>query len=291
MKTLTRIAVCLAFLTALATPSFAQEKVPTEITILVPEKGMEETKVKVNGKELDGEGGTRVYKINLEKDKEYKFDIEAFIVPNNYTEITRKKQLILVGAKNTNVKVNMTQAQAFIESTTPDLIKVRYVPTPDDIVDEMCKLAKVGKNDVVWDLGCGDCRMLIRPIQKFGAKKGVGIEFDPKVLKEHSIPTVKKAKLENKIDVREGDMLKLTAKDLEDATVVMLYIGDDLGERVGPVLKSSLKPGSRIVSHRFILGDWKADKSITVKGEDGGEYELHLWIVPERKIDKKKKQG
>jgi uncharacterized protein (TIGR03000 family) len=283
--------VCLAFVAVLATPSLAQEKVSTTITILVPERGMEETKVKVNGKELDGEGGTRVYKADLEKDKEYKFDIEAFIVPNNYTEITRKKQLILIGAKNTNVKVNMTQAQAFIESGTPDLIKVRYVPTPDDIVDEMCKLAKVGKNDVVWDLGCGDCRMLIRPIQKFGAKKGVGIEFDPKVMKEHSIPTVKKAKLENKIDVREGDMLKLTAKDLEDATVVMLYIGDDLGERVGPVLKSALKPGSRIVSHRFILGDWKADKSITVKGEDGGEYELHLWVVPERKLDKKKKQG
>ena len=72
--------------------------------------------------------------------------------------------------------------------------------------------------------------------------------------------------------------------------MVLLYIGDDLGERVGPVLKKALKPGSRIVSHRFLLGDWKADKSLTVKGEDGGEYELHLWIVPERKVEKKKEK-
>lgn len=283
MKTSLRIGLCLLLLGGLCTWNALEagaEKVITTITITVPERGQEETIVKINGKRLDGEGGTRVYKVALEKDKEYKFDIEAFIVPNNYTEITRKKQLILKGAKNTNIKVNMTGVQTFVESNSPDDIKVRYVPTPDDIVDEMSKLAKIGKDDVVWDLGCGDCRMLIRPIQKFGAKRGVGIEFDPKVMKEHSIPTVKKAGLEKKIEVREGDMLKLTAKDLEEATVVMLYIGDDLGERVGPVLKAALKPGSRIVSHRFMLGDWKPNRSITIKGADTYEYDLHLWIVP-----------
>ena len=130
--------------------------------------------------------------------------------------------------------------------------------------------------------------MLIRPIQKFGAKRGVGIEYDPKVLKEHTIPTVKAAKMEDKIDVREGDMLKLTAKDLQDATVIMLYIGDDLGERVGPILQNALKPGSRIVSHRFTLGDWTPTRTVTVKGTDGGEYELHLWIVGEKKVEKGK---
>ena len=129
--------------------------------------------------------------------------------------------------------------------------------------------------------------MLIRPIQKFGAKRGVGIEYDPKVLKENAIPNVKKHKLEDKIEVRQGDMLKMKPNEIADATVVLLYIGDDLGERVGPFLKGNLKPGSRIVSHRFSLGDWTPNRSITVRGEDGGEYELHLWIVPERKEKKK----
>jgi uncharacterized protein (TIGR03000 family) len=277
MKTSIRVAVCLLVLAGTATLNSAQEKLVSTITIIVPERGQEETIVKINGKQIDGDGGTRVYKVTVEKDKDYKFQIEALIEPNNYTKITRKKEITIKGGAN--AKVNMTGAQAFTELSQPDDIVVRYVPTPDDIVDEMSKLAKIGKDDVVWDLGCGDCRMLIRPIQKFGAKRGVGIEFDPKVLKEHSIPTVKKAKLEDKIDVREGDMLKLTAKDLQDATVVMLYIGDDLGERVGPVLKNALKPGSRIVSHRFMLGDWTPTKSMTIKGQDGGEYELHLWIV------------
>ncbi len=81
-------------------------------------------------------------------------------------------------------------------------------------------------------------------------------------------------------------MLKLKPKDVAEATVVLLYIGDDLGKRVGPSLKNLLKPGSRIVSHRFSLGDWEPTKKLTVKGEDGGEYELLLWIVPDRKLEK-----
>ena len=75
---------------------------------------------------------------------------------------------------------------------------------------------------------------------------------------------------------------------MADATLVLLYIGDDLGERLSPVLQKTMKPGARIVSHRFTLGDWKPTTTITVKGQDGGEYELHLWIVPEKKLEKKK---
>jgi uncharacterized protein (TIGR03000 family) len=288
MKTTIRIALSLLVLAGAATWSSAQQQVPTTITLIVPERGQEETIVKVNDKKLDGSGTTRVFKTQLDKDREYRFRIEILIEPNNYTKITRKKEIVLKGGEHDNIKLDMTGEQPIEEISRPDDIVVRYVPTPDDIVDQMCKMAKVGKDDVVYDLGCGDCRMLIRPIEKFGAKRGVGVEYDPKVMKEEAIPNVKKHKLEDKIEVRQGDMLKLTTKDLEDATVVMLYIGDDLGKRVAPVLKNALKPGSRIVSHRFILGDWKPDRSITVKGIDGGEYDLHLWIVPERKIEKGK---
>ena len=94
--------------------------------------------------------------------------------------------------------------------------------------------------------------------------------------------------MENKVEVRQGDMLKLSPKDLEDATVVMLYIGDDLGKRVSPVLRNSLKPGTRIVSHRFLLGDWTPDKTIKIKGADTEDYTLHLWVVPDKKLEKSK---
>jgi uncharacterized protein (TIGR03000 family) len=258
--------------------NIAQEKATTEITILVPEKGHEETEVKVNGKKIDGEGDTRTYKASLEKGKEFKFKVEALIQPNNYTKITRVKEITLKGGDKTTVDLT-------VKNPKTDKIVVRWVPTPDDIVDEMSKLAKIGKNDIVYDLGCGDAVMLIRPIQKFGAKKGVGIDIDPKIL-EKAKENVKKAKVEDRVELRVGDILNV--KDMSDASVVLLYIGDDLGERLSPVLQKTLKPGSRIVSHRFRLGDWEPTKSVTVKGEDGSEYELHLWVVAEKKIGKQK---
>jgi uncharacterized protein (TIGR03000 family) len=258
--------------------NIAQEKATTEITILVPEKGHEETEVKVNGKKIDGEGDTRTYKASLEKGKEFKFKVEALIQPNNYTKITRVKEITLKGGDKTNVDLTVKNAKT-------DKIVVRWVPTPDDIVDEMSKLAKIGKNDIVYDLGCGDAVMLIRPIQKFGAKKGVGIDIDPKIL-EKAKENVKKAKVEDRVELRVGDILNV--KDMSDASVVLLYIGDDLGELLSPVLQKTLKPGARVVSHRFKLGDWEPTKSVTVKGEDGSEYELHLWVVAEKKIQKQK---
>jgi uncharacterized protein (TIGR03000 family) len=288
MKTSLRIALSLVLLAAFATWSAAQEKIESKITILVPHVDLfKETIVKVNGKQIDGEGGTRLYKTAIEKGKVAKLSIEVLIEPNNYTKITRVKEITIKGGENDNVKLTFMQDQAFDELTKADEITVRYVPTPDDIVDQMSKLAKITKNDVVYDLGCGNAIMLIRPIQKFGAKKGVGIEYDPEIMKL-AVENVKKAKLEDKIELREGDMLKLKPKDLEDATVVLLYIGDDLGKRVSPVLKNSLKPGSRIVSHRFLLGDWTPEKTVMVKGTDGDEYTLHLWIVPAPKIEKSK---
>ena len=276
MKNSICITLGLLVVAGVSTRNIAQEKATTEITILVPEKGHEETEVKVNGKKIDGEGDTRTYKAALEKGKEFKFKVEALIQPNNYTKITRVKEITLKGGDKTTVDLT-------VKNPKTDKIVVRWVPTPDDIVDEMSKLAKIGKNDIVYDLGCGDAVMLIRPIQKFGAKKGVGIDIDPKIL-EKAKENVKKAKVEDRVELRVGDILNV--KDMSDASVVLLYIGDDLGERLSPVLQKTLKPGARIVSHRFRLGDWEPTKSVTVKGEDGSEYALHLWVVAEKKIEK-----
>jgi uncharacterized protein (TIGR03000 family) len=273
MKASIRIGLSVLLLAGLVACNAAQEKASSTITVTVPEAGYAETVVKVNGKEIEGKGTTRVYTASVTKGKEFKYKVEALIEPNNYTKITRYREITL--AAGDDAKVDLT-----VKDPKTDKIVVRWVPTPDDIVDEMCKLGKISKDDIVYDLGCGDAVMLIRPIQKFGAKRGVGIDIDPKMIVKAK-EKVKEAKLEHKIEVRVGDILNV--KDMSDATLVLLYIGDDLGERVGPVLQKTLKPGARIVSHRFKLGDWEPTKDIKVKGQDGDEYHLLLWVVGEKK--------
>jgi hypothetical protein len=168
------------------------------------------------------------------------------------------------------------------EFETPELevgkAVVRWVPTPDDIVEEMMKLGSIKKGDIVYEPGPGDGRMLIAAVKK-GADKGVGIELDPKKAEE-ARENIKKAKLEKQITIIEGDALK--DRDYSEATVILLYMGNEFNNLLRPILEKQLKPGTRIVSHRFVLGDWAPDKTITVTGEDGDEYKLHLWTVKDK---------
>jgi tRNA A58 N-methylase Trm61 len=151
------------------------------------------------------------------------------------------------------------------------------VPTPADIADEMVKLAGVTSNDVAYEPGCGDARITIAAV-KGGARRGVGIDIDPERVAE-SRARVKEAGLENRIEIRLGDALDI--KDLSSASVVFLYMGDHFDLLIRPNLWRELKVGSRIVSHRFTMGDWKPDKTINVTSADGGDYELHLWTITE----------
>jgi uncharacterized protein (TIGR03000 family) len=262
---------------ALVGAACGQDKKAATITITAPESGFKDTVVTVDGAEVKGKGGTWTFTTPaLEPGKEYKFKVEALVEPNNYTKITRPREVAVKAGDA--VKLDLTT-----EDKKLDKIVVRWVPTPDDIVDEMARLAKIGKDDVVFDPGCGDAVMLIRPVKKLGAKKGIGIDIDPKYVKIAQ----DKAKAEgvaDKIVVKEGDILN--EKDMAvcaEASVVLIYIGDDLGARMAPVLQKLLKPGTRVVSHRFKLGDWKPDKSVTVKGGDGDDYVLHYWVVKEKK--------
>lgn len=260
-----------------AKPENKQDKKEATIKIQLPEEIYKETVVTVDGVEVKGTAAERIFKTPaLEVGKEYKFKVEALIQPNNYTKITRPRVVTLKAGDE--VKLDLTT-----EDKKLDKIVVRWVPTPNDIVDKMAELAEIKKDDVIFDPGCGDAIMLIRPVKKLGAKKGIGIDIDPKMVKVAQ----DKAKAEgiaDKIVIKEGDILN--EKDMAlaaEATVVLVYIGDDLGARMSPVLQKLLKPGARVVSHRFKLGDWKPDKSITVKGEDGDDYTLHLWVVKEKK--------
>ena len=210
------------------------------------------------------------YSPPLTPGKTYRYTLVASWQPNNYETFTLTRIVKVEAGKKIEVDLRK------VDPAQGDKLVIRYVPTPPDIVDAMMKLAKVGKDDVVYDLGCGDGRLVVAAVKKFKAKRGVGVDLDPERVKE-SKANVKRAGVEDKVEIRMGDVLKV--KDLADATVVMLYMSDDLNLLLRPILQKQLKPGTRIVSHRFTMGDWKPDETKTIAGEDGDTYDIHLWTI------------
>jgi uncharacterized protein (TIGR03000 family) len=251
-----------------ALPAQDKEKKPVNLKILLPR---DDAALTIDGKATDRTGKTREFvSPAVEVGPGFTYTLKATITPNNYTTIVRTRKVKVTGGGS--YEVDMTQN----DPKSPDDITIRFVPTPPEIVEAMLKLAKVGKDDVVYDLGCGDGRMVIAAVKKAGAKRGVGIDLDPERVKE-SKEAVKAEGVGDKVEIREGDVLKV--KDISDASVIMLYMGNELNEALRPILQKQLKPGSRIVSHRFIMGDWKPEKSEALTGADGSKYEIHLWIV------------
>lgn len=162
-------------------------------------------------------------------------------------------------------------------SPTPQEIKkdVPYVPTPQNVVDEMLTLANVTKNDVVYDLGCGDGRLVITAVKKFGAKRGFGVDIDPQRIAE-SNANAKSAGVTDRVSFAVQDLFQT---DLKEASVVTLYLLPAVNLKLRPKLLSELRPGTRVVSHSFDMGDWKPEKTLVV--QPGGQI-LHLWIIPEK---------
>ncbi|AWM41523.1 Ribosomal RNA small subunit methyltransferase A [Gemmata obscuriglobus] len=249
----------------------AAQKVKSKIKITLPR---EDAELKIEDKLMKVTGVTREFETpDLEAGKLYEYTFTTTWAPNNYTILTRTKSIEFKAGDD--VVADLTKA----DPKVPDAAKIRWVPTPDDIVDEMMKLGKIGKDDVVYEPGPGDGRMLIAAVKK-GAKKGVGIELDPKKAEE-ARENIKKAGLEKQITIIEGDALK--DRDYSEATVVLLYMGNEFNDLLRPILDKQLKAGSRIVSHRFVIGDWKPDTTKTITGADGDEYLIHLWTVKEKK--------
>lgn len=150
----------------------------------------------------------------------------------------------------------------------------RYVATPADVVDRMLTLAKVGPQDVVYDLGCGDGRIVIAAAQKFGAR-GVGVDIDPARVQEAQA-NAKRAGVEHLVTFRVQDALET---DVSDATVVTLYLVSALNVKLRPRLTSQLPRGARVVSHNFAIGDWRPDVVDTFKSADGASRTLYLWNI------------
>jgi len=161
---------------------------------------------------------------------------------------------------------------AFAQSETrqPD---VPYVPTTPEVVDAMLKLAKVTKNDVLYDLGCGDGRIVITAAKKYGAT-GTGVDIDPQRIKEANA-NAREAKVTDKVRFIQGDLFKT---DFSKATVVTLYLLPSINLKLRPQLLSQLKPGTRIVSHAFDMDDWKPEQTVQVNGTT-----IYYWTVPKRK--------
>jgi ribosomal protein L11 methylase PrmA len=154
---------------------------------------------------------------------------------------------------------------------TPDVI---YVPTPQEVVDKMLDLAQVKKDDVVYDLGCGDGRIVVTAAKKYGCK-AVGFDIDPERIKE-SAENVKQNEVQNLVEIKKEDIFTL---DLSQASVVTLYLLPNLNVKLIPQLKK-MKDGSRIVSHSFDMSGVKPKEVIKVADKDGREHTVYLWVTP-----------
>ena len=152
----------------------------------------------------------------------------------------------------------------------PDVI---YVPTPQEVVEDMLRLANVRKGDVLYDLGSGDGRIAITAAKRYGVR-ATGIDIDPQRIQEANA-NAKKAGVTNLVQFRQEDLFKA---DFKDATVITLYLLPDLNVRLRPRLLEELKPGTRIVSHQFDMGTWKPDKKLESNGRT-----VYFWTIPAKK--------
>ncbi len=151
--------------------------------------------------------------------------------------------------------------------------EVPYVPTPPEVVDAMLKMANVKGSDIVYDLGCGDGRIVIAAAKQYGAT-GIGFDIDPERIKDAN----ENAKYEGvtaKVKFVQKDLFEA---DLSQATVITMYLLPSVNLRLRPKLLASLKPGTRLVSHAFDMGDWKPEKEDLIDGR-----RIYFWTIPERK--------
>ncbi len=165
-------------------------------------------------------------------------------------------------------------------SREPDIL---YVPTPQEVVDKMLKLAEVKKDDLVYDLGCGDGRIVVTAAKRYGCK-AVGYDIDPQRVKD-SLENVEKENVGHLVKIEERDIFTL---DLSKANVITLYLLPSLNVKLIPQLEK-LKPGSRIVSHDFRMRGVKPDKVVKLtSGDDYEEHKVFLWTSPLKKRKRKK---
>jgi precorrin-6B methylase 2 len=161
-----------------------------------------------------------------------------------------------------------TQQAPQKELRAPDVV---FVPTPPDVVEAMLKVAKVGKGDVLYDLGSGDGRIPITAAQKYGIARGIGIDINPERIKEAN-ENLRKARVGDRVRFVNADLFE---SDLRDATVITLYLLPALNLKLLPKLLKEVKPGTRVVSHAFDMGSWRPEQALKV-----GTRSVYFWTIP-----------
>lgn len=156
-------------------------------------------------------------------------------------------------------------------------LDVPYVPTHQMIVDEMLRMAEVKGDDVLYDLGSGDGRIPITAAKQFGTR-GVGIDLNPARIGEAN-ENAKKASVTDKVRFIEGDIFK---SDFREASVVTLYLLPAINLQLKPQLMEQLKPGTRVVSHNYHMGDWQPEQTKTITTPDGVDHFIYFWRIPEK---------
>jgi uncharacterized protein (TIGR03000 family) len=295
---------CVAAALFLAAPGRGQDYDKALLRVFVPDNA----KLEIQGHASKKTGEVRLFESPLlPPGKPFLYDLKATWTENGKT-ITREKTVRVMAGQTTEVDLRVEDKPILLNPgpvkppepkpvDKPGLLKppdpkpadpkpaaakpvkldVPYVKTPDVIVDEMLKMAKVKDGDVVYDLGCGDGRIVIRAVKQFKAKAGVGIDIDPDRVKE-SEAAAKAAGVSEKTTFKVGDVLKLTDKDLAGATVVTMYLYPKINDQLAPVLKK-LPKGTRIVSHDFKITDWAPDDSIEAIEVEGIDHSVYMWVI------------
>ncbi len=170
--------------------------------------------------------------------------------------------------------------------------EVPFVPTPVIVVEQMLKIVQVGKDDVLYDLGCGDGRIVITAAKRFGCR-GIGVDIDPERIRDSRKNAIKEG-VQDRVQFKQLDLFQT---DFSEATVVTLYLLTEVNLRLRPILLRQLKPGTRVVSHEFNMGKWEPDESLTVRTGDQenpnvedywdlhemdywDSHQVHFWIIP-----------
>lgn len=154
-------------------------------------------------------------------------------------------------------------------------LDVPFVPTNYEVVDEMLRIADVGKDDILYDLGCGDGRIVVTAAKKYGAR-GVGFDIDPERIAE-SIENAKKENVTDRVQFIEQNLFEA---DFSEATVVTMYLLSSVNLEMRPKLFQQLKPGTRVVSHDFDMDDWEPDEQTEVGGNEYYGHSVYFWIIP-----------
>ncbi|MHC5743956.1 MAG: class I SAM-dependent methyltransferase [Nostoc sp.] len=190
---------------------------------------------------------------------------------------TTQQQDLEAGTQQPSTLTGQTETETPSATTPTTQVQERpgdvpYVPTPQPVVDAMLQVAKVNKNDVLYDLGSGDGRIVNTAAQKFGTR-GIGIDINPERIQEANA-NAQKAGVTDRVKFVQQDLF---TTDFSEATVVTLYLLPEVNAKLRPKLLSELKPGTRIVSHAFDMGDWKPDQTLNVEGKT-----IYYWVVPEQ---------